>query len=169
MPLDLPPLPAIRAARDDDSAGLIALIAGVYAEYPGCVLDVDGEEPELRVPASHAVAAGGAWWVAARGEAVIGSIALRQAGADAELKKLYVARAERGRGLGAALVATAEREAAARGATRMMLWTDTRFADAHRLYQRLGYARQPGTRALGDRSASVEFHFVKALQPWRDS
>ena len=167
MPLDLPPLPAIRAARDEDSAGLIALIAGVYADYPGCVLDVDSEEPELRAPAAHAVSAGGAWWVAIRGDAVVGSIALRPAGVDAELKKLYVARSERGRGLGAALVATAEREAAARGAARILLWTDTRFTDAHRLYERLGYARQPGTRALDDRSASVEFHFVKPLPPRR--
>ena len=38
----------IRDARDDDEPGLIALIAGVFAEYPGCVMDVDGELPELR-------------------------------------------------------------------------------------------------------------------------
>ena len=42
----------LRPATDDDSAGVIALIARVFAEYPGCVLDVDREEPELRAPAS---------------------------------------------------------------------------------------------------------------------
>jgi len=44
--------PAIRVARDDDEAGLVALIGGCFAEYPGCLLDVDGEIPELRAVAT---------------------------------------------------------------------------------------------------------------------
>ena len=43
----------LRPARDSDSAGVIALIGRVFAEYPGCVLDVEAEEPELRAPATH--------------------------------------------------------------------------------------------------------------------
>lgn len=39
----------------------------------------------------------------------------------------------------------------------------TRFTDAHRLYERLGYVRSPGTRELHDLSRSVEYHFAKAL------
>jgi RimJ/RimL family protein N-acetyltransferase len=42
-------------------------------------------------------------------------------------------------------------------------WTDTRFADAHRLYARLGYERQPEMRDLNDLSNSTEFHFIKQL------
>lgn len=38
----------IRDGRDSDSEQLITLIESVYAEYPGCVLDVDGEAPHLR-------------------------------------------------------------------------------------------------------------------------
>ena len=34
----------LRPATDDDSAGIIALIAACYAEYPPNVLDVDAEE-----------------------------------------------------------------------------------------------------------------------------
>ena len=37
-------MPELRRANDSDSAGVIALIAGVFAEYEGCVLDVDREE-----------------------------------------------------------------------------------------------------------------------------
>ena len=33
----------LRPARDGDAAGFIALIGACWAEYPGCVLDVDGE------------------------------------------------------------------------------------------------------------------------------
>ena len=163
MPLDLAPPPAIRPACDADGAGLIALIDGVYAEYPGCVLDVDGEEPALRAPAAHAAASGGAWWIAAESGVVVGSVALLPSGADAELEKLYVAKSHRGRGLGAALVDLVEREARRRGAGRLVLWTDTRFVDAHRLYARLGFARRLETRALGDLSATIEFRYAKQL------
>ena len=38
----------IRDARDDDGDALIALIETCWADYPGCFLDVDGENPELR-------------------------------------------------------------------------------------------------------------------------
>ena len=48
----------LRAVVDGDSAGLIRLIAAVFAEYPGCVLDVDREEPELRLEVEPAWADG---------------------------------------------------------------------------------------------------------------
>jgi putative acetyltransferase len=153
----------IRHARDTDATALIALIAAIYAEYPGCVLDVDGEEPELRAPASHARKLGGMWWIAEDAGRIVGSASIMPAGADAELKKLYVAHAMRGRGLGSQLVRLVEEAARERGAQRLVLWTDTRFESAHRLYERLGYIRQPGTRALHDRSASIEFNFIKPI------
>ena len=40
-------------ARDDDAPGIVALIAACWAEYPGCIIDLDGENPELRRFASH--------------------------------------------------------------------------------------------------------------------
>ena len=45
--------PVLRAGRDDDAAGIIALIGACWAEYPGCVMDVDGEVPELRALATY--------------------------------------------------------------------------------------------------------------------
>jgi len=41
-----------REVSDADSAALIELITTCFAAYPGCVLDVDGEEPWLRAPAA---------------------------------------------------------------------------------------------------------------------
>jgi hypothetical protein len=57
-----------------------------------------------------------------------------------------------------------EAEAATRGARALELWSDTRFADAHRLYARLGYERLPDARELHDLSHSVELHFRKVLR-----
>jgi len=155
----------IRDASDDDSWDLIGLIAGSWAEYPGCVLDVHGEEPWLLAPASAYAAQEGRLWVAAIGDRVVASAALRPSAAPGTvaLKSLYVARNARRRGLGERLVALVEAEARRRAATAIELWTDTRFADAHRLYERVGYTRGPHTRALHDLSKSVEYYYVKRM------
>ena len=67
------------------------------------------------------------------------------------------------RGIGRRLVAHAEEHARAKGATRMVFWSDTRFTHAHRLYESLGYRRVGRTRELGDISNSVEYRFEKEL------
>ena len=156
---------AIRPAADSDSAGLIALINTVFGEYPNCYLDVDNEMPELKAPARCAREEDGYWWVADAGGKLVGSCAMiPDADGVVELKRLYVAKPARRRGLGAQFVAMAEREARERGATRVELWSDTRFAEAHQLYEKLGYVKQPRTRALPDISKSIEFHYVKELR-----
>jgi len=150
----------VRPASDADAAGVIALIAGVFEEYPGCVLDVDREEPDLRAPASRFER----FWVAEEGGAVVGCIACAARDGSMELKKLYVARAARRKGLGSRLVALVEDEARSRGVPRVKLWSDTRFEAAHALYERLGYTRTGATRDLHDLSRTTEFHFVKDLR-----
>jgi putative acetyltransferase len=154
----------IRSARDSDSEQLIRLIGDVYAEYSGCVLDVDAELPHLRAPASAFVAWGGRLWVAGGADRIEGCGGLSVHRGVAELKHLYVERAARGRGLGNRLCELVEDEARRRGHDRIVLWSDTRFLDAHRLYERRGYARGP-TRELNDLSASVEYHYQKSLAP----
>jgi putative acetyltransferase len=158
----------LRPARDGDSAGVIALIARVYGEYPGCILDVDREEPGLLAPASSF----DGFWVLerrdrARGE-VVGCCAYVVHDDDHgervfEIKKVYLDRALRGRGLGRWLIETLERRAAELGLRRLVLWSDTRFATAHAVYERLGYTRTGKTRALHDLSDSREYHFEKRL------
>ena len=154
-------VPRIRPARDSDSAGVIHLIAGVFEEYPGCVLDVDREEPQLRAPASRF----DRFWVAEEGDRVVGCIACGLHEAWVELKKLYVDRSQRGRGLGRRLVALVEEVARGRGAKRIELWSDTRFEPAHRVYERPGYAATGRPRALHALPRTTEFHYVKVLTP----
>jgi putative acetyltransferase len=160
----------IRDARDDDAEGLIALIGGCFDEYPGCVLDVDGEMPQLRAIATAFAEHGGRFWTAELDGAVVGCIGIAPAeSSDApsargvELKHLYVAKRARRMGLGTSLVALVEAQAASQGARFVELWSDTRFLDAHRLYEKLGYERSRTTRELHDLSYSVEFHFRKTL------
>ncbi len=158
---------ALRDARDDDDWDLIGLIAGCWSEYPGCILDVHGEVPELLAIATHYQNLGGRFWVAVDDDGrIVASVGIapgKEAG-GVELHKLYVARSARRQGLGERLVRMVEEEARSRGARTIDLWSDTRFTDAHRHYERLGYRRLPDTRDLKDLSHSIEYHYRKDLR-----
>jgi putative acetyltransferase len=164
MPLQASEL-RVRPARDSDADGLIALVGACFAEHPSCILDVDGEIPELRAIASWAAGLGGRFWVVERAGEVIGSVGVTPAAGPGgvELRKLYVAAAARRRGLGERLCDLVEEEAIRRRAAFIDLWSDTRFLDAHRLYARLGYVRTGATRELHDASDTVEYYFRKQL------
>lgn len=158
----------LRPVRDDDTAQLTELVGGVYAEYPGCVLDLPGVDADLRRPRTTIEAKGGDWWVVedddGRIVATCGWAPVEgDAGPAIELKRLYVSAGRRGRGLGRWLVERVEGIAGEQGRPTVELWSDTRFADAHRLYERLGYRRLPDTRELHDPSDTTEYHFRKEL------
>ena len=149
--------------------------------YPGVILDVDGEMPELRALATYYARAGGALWVAQEAGAVIGMAATRpytaaaapgvaagaagQGGEPAptwEICRVYVVPACHGTGLAHWLVATAEAHAFAAGAARLVLWSDTRFERAHRFYEKRGYVRTGAIRDLHDISRSREYRLRQA-------
>jgi predicted GNAT family N-acyltransferase len=158
------PLPVLRLAADTDSAALIELIGGCFAEYPGCVLAVDAEEPWLRRPASAYAEAGGRLWVAELDGQVVACIGHKpHPGEASELKNLYVAKSARRAGLGSWLVGVVEQAARESGAPGIGLWSDTRFTDAHRLYTRLGYRKTERVRELHDLSDTSEYEFVRDL------
>lgn len=155
----------LRPARDDDGLALIDIIGRCFALYPGCVLDVEDEMPELIDGVATAFArTDGALWVAAdpADDAVLGCCGwtpdAENPGAI-ELKKLYVDPDLQGRGLGRRLVEHILADAAARGSACVLLWTDTRFTTAHRLYEKMGFVRAPQTRRLHDLSATVEYRY----------
>ncbi len=164
---ELRPAPVLREARDADALDLIELIGSVFAEYPHCVLDVDGEMPELRGIDSWARAHGGKFWLAewpAGGRSwVVGMVGMSRAGDGFELKKLYVHRHARVGGLGSRLLSLVETSAREAGGRFVELWSDTRFVTAHAFYKRRGYEQGPHTRELHDKSNSVEFYFRREL------
>ncbi|WP_376088673.1 GNAT family N-acetyltransferase [Roseomonas sp. CCTCC AB2023176] len=153
----------IRPGRDEDAEGFIRLIGDAWSEYPNCILDVDGELPELRTLATYFAGLGGTVWAAEEDGALVGMVATRPLNDDRawEIAKMYVAKAHRGSGLAHALIGTAEGHAVAQGARRMILWTDTRFEAAHRFYEKRGYVRSGSIRILDDISKSLEFRYAK--------
>ncbi len=154
----------IRAGRDTDADGFIALIGACWDEYPGVVLDVDGEMPELRALASCYADKGGALWAAEAEGRIVGMVAIVPRGGGAwEICRLYVLPSLHGSGLGHRLLDMAEARALAAGAERLVLWSDTRFDRAHRFYEKRGFVRRGPIRVLHDISNSLEFGYAKPV------
>jgi putative acetyltransferase len=78
-----------------------------------------------------------------------------------EITKVYLEAGLRGTGAGEALMTLAAARAQAMGLPDLVLWSDTRFARAHRFYERLGFRRIPVIRYLSDVSASWEHRFER--------
>lgn len=162
----------LRPGTDGDSWDIIALIGACWSEYPGCVMDVHGECADLLGPATAYERRGGRLWVAtdpcATVVAMVGWVP-GEGGASAapgasELQRLYVAARWRRRRVAAVLADLVETTATDHGDSEIELWSDTRFVDAHRFYERRGYARAGPDRELDDLSHTVEHHFRKALR-----
>lgn len=155
----------MREIVDADAPAVTALVGAAYAEYPGCVLDLDGVDADLRAPATAAGRVGARWWVVETAGAIVGSVAAGPGDepGDTELQRLYVAPGLRRRGLGGRLVERVEDEARRRRARRVVLWSDSRFRDAHRLYARRGFVETGRCRRLHDPSGTIELEFVRSL------
>jgi putative acetyltransferase len=157
--------PIIRPVVNADAQDLFGLLSLCYAEYPGCFVDPHDDLPDLISPSSSYAETEGAFWAVEdeRGR-VCACVAVDfPKGGTAELHRLYVRSDRRGQGFGSLLVRQAESHARASGADRIVLWSDTRFTTAHRLYKRLGYTQIDGQRQLTDISKSAEYRFEKAL------
>jgi putative acetyltransferase len=159
----------LRYARDDDADAIIELVSKVWSEYPGKTLIAAADMPELLKPASTYASGGGRFWVIEAGQfyggRIVGTVALMPSAEPGvvELQKLYVARAMRRHGLGGFLCQLVEREAQARGAHAIELWSDVKLLDAHRRYEHLGYVRGEALKTYNDTSGTVRFYYRKDL------
>ena len=153
----------ITRATRADAPGVIDLIGRVFVEY-GWIWEPATEVPDLLRWAPHYEPPRGAFFVVREGVRVVGSVGVDRVGdGTAELHRLYLDPALRGRGLGNALVETVLGWCRDSGVMRLVLWSDTRFAHAHRLYLRHGF-RQTGERVLPeDINQTREYHFERAV------
>ncbi len=81
-------------------------------------------------------------------------------GKTAELKSLYVREDFRRQNLGENLIKLAVKSASMKGRSEIILWSDTRFTNAHRLYETLGF-KPLGKRELKDINKSIELGFKR--------
>ena len=153
------PTPATAA----DVPAVMLLIGRVFAEY-GLLLMPAFEVPDLLRFNAHYTPPRGAFWVVREDTRVLGSVGVeRLDDRTAELHRLYLDSTLRGRGIGRALVETVLDWAREQGVRRLVLWSDTRFEQSHRLYRRLGF-EQLGERTVeGDVNDSREYRFERDI------
>jgi putative acetyltransferase len=142
---------------------VIALIGRVYAEY-GLVFDPPSEVPDLLAFERHYEPPYGAYFVVRHAGVIVGSAGVeRLDGTAAELHRLYLDARLRGRGTGRALVQEVLDWCRAQALTRLVLWSDTRFEQSHRLYARMHF-RQTGERTPPDDvNHSREYRFERSV------
>ena len=155
----------VRRAESGDAQAIAGVVRAVYDEYE-FTWDADGYHGDLRDAATHY----DAFWVAEIDGAIAGTVGLDLSdarvgglpGCDCSLERLYVLDSARGRGAGSALMRAVLDEARAQGRRRLAVWSDKRFDDAPRLYERFG-ARVEAERVHDDPDSSHEWGLVLDL------
>jgi putative acetyltransferase len=150
-----------RPATNEDANAICRLVEACFLEYEGCVIDVEGEERDLQTPADSF----DRFWVMEKDGRIVGTVACADKGRGVvELKRMYLAKHLRGSGRADTLLALVEDRARELGATRIEMWSDTRFTRAHGFYARAGYEMTGRTRELNDISNTTEYHLEKTLE-----
>jgi len=130
----------LRPVRSEDLPAVRALVEQVLGEF-GFRGQVGGVERDLADITERYGGARAGFWVADEDGVVVGTVAVRPKDErTCELKRLYLRPDRRGAGLGQRLYAHAEAFARAAGYDRIWLDSSRRFARAHRLYERNGFA-----------------------------
>jgi putative acetyltransferase len=131
----------IRDYTLSDAEPVLALITSVLTSY-GFSPDIGGLHRDLELVAKRYGQDRSGFWVAERGGALVGTVAVRAKDElTCELKRLYVNPAVRGIGIGQLLYMHAETFARSAGYEKMWLDSSRRFTQARRLYERNGFVR----------------------------
>jgi len=153
------------ALESPRSVGIAELLrAGeAYAEslYPA--------EENFILPVEALEKPGVAVFVARVDGVALGMAALVVTDSGAELKRLYVADAARGRGLAARLLDALEENARAAGVTSIRLETGNRSLAAITLYEKRGYSHIPRFGEYTDSASSVCMELVLRSPGRRDA
>lgn len=174
----------IRPASSQDSGGAAAVVQAVFEEY-AFSWEPEGYHWDLYHLEEAYAQKGHSFWVAELDGRIVGTVALerfaqvpgepgqlvqvatpagsglpptqwRIGGSDCALERLYVHPDARRMGLGRALFLTTIAQAREEGLFQMEIWSDKKFGDAHRLYQREG-AAVVGDRICHDPDQSPEW------------
>ena len=172
---------SIRLATNADVDAVVNVIRSVYDEYH-FAWDPAGYHADLYDIEAYYEALGDTFYVAELDGQVIGTVAIerfdpipgelgglrevdgyiRVQGCDCSLERLYVHANARRVGAGRAMTQFIVDIAKSEGRTAMELWSDKKFVDAHRLYQRFG-AKVVGERICDDPDESPEWGLMIEL------
>jgi putative acetyltransferase len=144
----------IRPWSKHDGREPARIVRAVFDEY-GFTWDEGEYCADLYDVQLHYIEQGHYFWIAELDEKPVGTVALerfpripevvvgigdkrRIGGASCSLERLYLLQEARGKGIGALLFEATIKKAHALGCQRMEIWSDKKFAEAHRLYMKYG-------------------------------
>ncbi len=170
----------IRLATRSDEPAIQHVIRTVYEEY-GWPWFPDGYHLDLYNTDEGYFKKGGSFWVGVLDGEIIATTALevfpafpgdtglvmvdgalRGAGCDCSLERLYMLKIGRGKGLGSQLFRNTADHARTLGCRRMEIWSDKKLLDGHKLYERVG-AVHVGERLCHDPDQSPEWGLIFEL------
>jgi putative acetyltransferase len=133
---------AIREVTEADVEAVVALVSTVLGEFGLSFGEgSDTDDALRRLPGSY-IDHGGQFWVAEACGVASGTLGLFPVGDDTfELRKMYLSREARGKGLASALFDVAVAWARGRGARQIVLDTTEQMTAAIRFYERRGFVR----------------------------
>jgi GNAT superfamily N-acetyltransferase len=144
--------------RAEHAPGFRELVVASLAEFGF------GEDPAIDSDLADPAGAYDAVWIVVEDGHVAGSAALRTVSPGvAELKRMYLAPALRGRGLGGALLGEALSWARGRGVRRVVLDTADGMSAAQRFYERAGFRRVGDRWEIGDNERRHEILYAVEL------
>ena len=132
----------LKVARNKDSDQIIRLIRKCFKDYKNCYLDVENDSPELKKIFTYFKNKKGKFWIYLNGDKVIGCMGyLPHQKNEIEIHKLYIDQKFRKIGLAKKLMMKVEKIAKKTHKKKIVLWTDTRFKEAHAMYKKLTYKK----------------------------
>ncbi len=152
----------LRRARRGDEEGVQRVVETVWHEY-GFVWDPDYYNRDLTDLKQHYFDVGGDFWVLEQEGKIVGTGGYeKHSDEECELARLYLLKEVRGKGWGRRLFEHIVRTAQERGFNRMVIWSDKKLVEAHRLYTSYG-AKLFGDRWVRDADLYEEWGFVLDL------
>ncbi len=130
----------LRELGPEDGVAARDLVLRILNQEYRMALTLD-ELPDLvDIHATYRGSGAGNFWVACSGASIVGCIGvLRLAGADYELRRMYVDPAARGRGIAQRLLEVALAWCGARGVAALYLETNAQWKAAHHIYEKRGF------------------------------
>lgn len=171
----------LRECELEDAVGVVSTVKEVFDEY-GFTWEADGYSADLYDLSPYVTGGAGQFWVASSEQIILGcggirwhdvipgpigalhllSDNLRIGGTGAEVTRMYVRPSARRLGIASAIMSEIVLSARANQIRAIEIWSDQRFVDAHRLYERFG-AQRCGERICNDPDLSPEWGMVLAL------
>ncbi len=158
----------MRPSQIGDIPRLTSIICGVFDEY-GWIFVAQDELPDFVDFATYYSNPNQArlFTIEERSDgkmSIVGCIGLKVNAEGAYLSRVYLDKSVRGKGLGKYMVLQTLKLAREDGFTSVHLWTDTRFTDAHGLYERIGFTHTGDLRSLHDTNKSFEWKYRISLE-----